>query len=142
MGDGIHLQKENPEPEMYALDAFFSEKPEVRPLFDALARRILAAHPDTFIKVQKSQISFCGEKPFCWAWLPIRDHIKGRPEHYLVVSFGLDREIVHPRLVDTANPYPGRWTHHVIVGRLEEIDAELMRWIDLAYHWKNGSVAR
>lgn len=117
--------------------SFFDKQLEVKPIFDALANRILQRYPDTSIKVQKSQISFCGRKPFCWAWLPIRGGIKGRPEQYLIVSFGLNREIIHPRLVDTTEPYPGRWTHHVIVGGSDEIDAQLMDWIDQAHGWKN-----
>lgn len=108
------------------------------PLFEALAEAILARHPATEVRVQASQISFRGPRPFCAAWLPIRRGIKGRPEHYLVVSFGLDREIRHPRLVDTTEPYPGRWTHHSIVATTDDIDEDLLGWIDLAHAWKNG----
>ena len=121
----------------YSVETFFQSKPEVRLIYDALSQRVLQLYPDAFIKVQKSQISFCGPRPFCWAWLPVRGGIKGRPEQYLIVSFGLNREIIHSRLVDTAQPNPGRWTHHMIIGSIEEIDAELMDWIDQAYHWKN-----
>ncbi len=55
------------------------------------------------------------------------------------MSFGLDREIVHPRLVDTVEPYPGRWTHHTIVGDNADINPQLLDWIDLAHAWKNGN---
>ena len=123
--------------ENYTGSGFFEKQPEVKPIFEALAKRILEIYPDTLIKVQKSQISFCGRKPFCWAWLPIRGGIKGRPEQYLIVSFGLNRENIHPRLVGTTEPYPGRWTHHVIVGGSDEIDSELMDWIGQAHEWKN-----
>jgi hypothetical protein len=122
-----------------AVTAFFARQPDVLPLFDALAAAILARHPATEVRVQASQVSFRAPRPFCAAWLPIRRNIKGRPDHYLVVSFGLDREIRHPRLVDTVKPYPGRWTHHCIVADTGEIDEELLGWIDLAYTWKNGS---
>ncbi len=121
----------------YSVEAFFSRKPEERSFFDALAQRIFKLFPDVFIKVQKSQIAFCGSRSFCWVWLPIRDGIKGRPERYLIVSFGLNREIVHPRLVGTMQPVPDRWTHHTILGSTKEIDDELMDWIAQAYHWKN-----
>ena len=30
-------------------------------------------------------------------------------------------------------PYPNRWTHHVVVSRLEELDEELMDWLREAY---------
>jgi len=122
------------------VSAFFSKRPEVRPFFDTITQKIFQLYPNTVIKVQKSQISFYDPKPFFWAWLPIRDGIKGRPEHYLVVSFGLDQEIINSRLVGTAQPYPGRWTHHAIISSIEEIDAELMRWIRQAHQWKNKSI--
>ena len=120
-----------------SIDQFFSGKPEVRPLFDALVERILAAYPDVAIDVQKSQISFCAPRPFCWAWLPIRDGIKGRPAHYLIITFGLNHKISHTRIAETVQPYPGRWTHHVIISQVAEIDVELMAWIDQAYQWKS-----
>jgi hypothetical protein len=34
--------------------------------------------------------------------------------------------------------YPGRWTHHVILATIADIDAELMGWIALAHAWKHG----
>lgn len=120
----------------YSVEAFFSRKPEERSLFDALSQRIFEHFPDVSIKVQKSQIAFCCARPFCWVWLPIRDGIKGRPERYLIASFGLNQEIVHTRLVGTTQPIPGRWTHHTIIGSIAEIDDELMDWIARAYHWK------
>jgi hypothetical protein len=117
--------------------AFFDREPEVLPIFNALSKAIIQRHPGTQVLVQKSQVSFRDPRPFCAAWLPIRRDIKRRPDHYLVVSFGLDREIVHPRLVDTVEPYPGRWTHHVILATPADIDRDLMDWIDLAHAWKH-----
>lgn len=111
-------------------------------LFDAFVKTISGIYPEMVIKVQKSQIAFCGEKPFCWVWLPIRSGIKGRPAHYIILSFGLNREISHPRLVGTTEAYPGRWTHHAIISRMEEIDEVLLRWIDEAYDWKNPRGAK
>ena len=121
----------------YSAKEYFHKQPEVQHIFDALAQKILERYPGAFTKVQKSQIAFSGSKPFCWAWLPIRGGIKGRPERYLILSFGLNREIEHPRLIGTVEPRPGRWMHHVIIGTIDEIDAEVMGWIDQAYHWKN-----
>ena len=30
-------------------------------------------------------------------------------------------------------PYPGRWTNHVLLSREDEIDEELMDWLREAY---------
>jgi len=59
----------------------------------------------------------------------------GRPAVYIIVSFGLPSRIVSPRVVEAVEPYPNRWTHHVIVAAPEDVDEQLMDWIDLSYHF-------
>jgi len=35
--------------------------------------------------------------------------------------------------IDVATePYPNRWTHHVMIGAEDEIDGELLSWIEEA----------
>lgn len=34
-----------------------------------------------------------------------------------------------PRIEAASEPYPNRWTHHVLISDLNEIDDELMGWI-------------
>ena len=34
-----------------------------------------------------------------------------------------------PRIDAAVEPYPNRWTHHVLVQGMEEIDEELMGWV-------------
>ena len=78
---------------------FFERDPQARVILDVLARKILDRHPDTDVRTGKSQISFCGPRPYCWAWLPIRKGIKGRPD---------------------------------------ELDDQLLDWIEQARIWRNG----
>lgn len=120
------------------VEGFFDDHPQLLPLFENFAQKVQHQHPETFIKVQKTQIGFCDPKAYCWVWLPIRAGISGRPESYLVVSFGLNHQVHHPRLIDAVEPYPNRWTHHTIVSREEELDMELMGWIREAHDWKKG----
>ena len=47
----------------------------------------------------------------------------------MTVTFGLDYRKESPRIDVVTEPYPGRWTHHVMVGNAEEIDEELIGWI-------------
>ena len=37
------------------------------------------------------------------------------------------------RAAAQTEPYPGRWTVHIVIGRAEEIDGELMGWAEEAY---------
>lgn len=59
--------------------------------------------------------------------------MKGWPEHGIIVSFGLFYRLESPRIAVAVEPYPNRWTHHVVVSDEHELDAELMSWISDAY---------
>ena len=47
----------------------------------------------------------------------------------LTITFGLPRRVESTRINAAAEPRPGRWTHHVMIGTGEEIDDELLAWI-------------
>lgn len=113
---------------------FFGGAPEGFALYAGLERRILAAHPQVTVKVQKTQITFSARFGFAWFWLPDR-RVKGCPEAKLMVSFGLDHRVESPRIFAAVEPYPNRWTHHVIVQSADEIDDKLMGWIREAYEF-------
>ena len=49
------------------------------------------------------------------------------------MTFGLARRLDDPRIAQAVEPYPNRWTHHVLVQTPEEVDETLLRWIDEAY---------
>ncbi len=112
----------------------FDKVPGTLPLYEAFEQRVLAAHPDVTIMVKATQVSFYNTHAFAWAWPPFRKR-KGWPDKYMLVTFGLDHQFVHPRIAESVEPYPNRWTHHVIVQRVEEIDDELMGWIEESYQF-------
>ena len=108
---------------------FFQQDPEALPLYEKFEALVMAHCPDTAIKVQKSQISFSNRHLFaCVSFLKVR-RAKDRPPHYIVVTFGLGRRLPSPRIDGAVEPYPGRWTHHILISSPEQIDAELMEWI-------------
>ena len=108
---------------------FFDEHPEAFPLYKALEDRILADIRDVNIKVQKSQIAFANRHNFAFvSFLPVRK-AKERPKVYITVTFGLDYKKESPRVDVATEPYPNRWTHHMLISSVDEIDDELMSWI-------------
>lgn len=111
---------------------FFEKMPQALPLYEAFVAGLDARLPKYNTKVQKTQISFSNKHGFAFVWLPIRK-MKGRPEVYIIVTFGLARQVVDPRILESVEPYPRRWTHHVIVSQVEEIDTQLMDWVEEAY---------
>ncbi|HIR51501.1 MAG TPA: hypothetical protein IAA53_09575 [Candidatus Avoscillospira avicola] len=111
---------------------FFDKMPAMLPVYARLREQLEAAYPDLGIRVGKSQISFRNRYGFAAASLPWR-RVKGWPAEYLLVTFGLARRLDDPRIAQAVEPYPNRWTHHVLVQTPEEVDETLLRWIDEAY---------
>jgi hypothetical protein len=107
---------------------FFNRMPGTLDLFSCLRCCILERFGQTGINVRKSQIDFCQKRSFASVWLPI-SRIKGRPKKYIVLTFYLGHRIESPRIVQTIEPYPNRFTHHLLISGRQEIDEELLDWL-------------
>ena len=128
-------------PENYAADVlfFFDGHPTELALYEALFRRMEEAFPAGRVKVQKTQISFYGRHLFAMVSLPVRRR-KDWPKTCLVVTVGLGYRLDSPRVAAASEPYPGRWTHHILVAEEDQIDGELMGWLQEA--WDFGARKR
>lgn len=126
-------------PEHYQSDVwmYFDGHPEERALYEVLFGLLERRFPDARVKVQKSQISFYNRHLFAAASLPVRRK-KNWPERCILVTFGLEHRLESPRIAVATEPYPNRWTHHVVVARAEELDEELMDWLEEAYTFALG----
>ena len=117
---------------------FFDEKPAALPLYEAFAKRLLAEIDNVTVKVQKTQISFSNKYNFAFvSLLPVRK-AKARPETWITVTFGLRYKKESPRIDVAIEPYPNRWTHHMLISSVDEIDDELMGWIKEAAAFSAG----
>lgn len=111
---------------------FFDAHPDAFPLYDKFEKCVTEHVPEARIKVQKTQISFYNRHMFaCVSFARVRKK-KDCPDSYIVVTFGLDYRAVSPRIDIATEPYPNRWTHHVLISELSEIDDELMVWVEEA----------
>ena len=121
-------------PEHYAADVlfFFDGHPEELALYEVLFHRMEEAFPEGRVKVQKTQISFYGRHLFAAASLPVRRR-KDWPRTCLVVTIGLGHRLDSHRVAVASEPYPGRWTHHILVTEAGQIDEELMGWLQEAW---------
>ena len=113
---------------------FFDRLPRFLPVYETLRETLAARYPEMTVKVAKTQISFRSRSVFAMVSLPYRRK-REWPKEYLMVSFGLSAQGPSPRIAASAEAYPGRWTHHVLVERPEDLDAELLGWIDEAYRF-------
>ena len=107
---------------------FFDQMPEALPLYQKFEREVLSRVEDVRIKVQKTQITYSNRHVFaCVSFAKVRK-AKERPPVYIVVTFGLAYKKESPRIDIATEPYPNRWTHHVLVSEEEQIDGELLGW--------------
>ncbi len=108
---------------------FFEGHMGALPLYEKLEEQILTDIDNVRIKVQKSQISFYNKHMFaCVSFARVRKK-KDCPENYIVVTFGLEHKADSFRIDIATEPYPNRWTHHLLISDLDEIDEELIGWI-------------
>jgi hypothetical protein len=122
------------------IDTYLAREPRALPLYLEIEALLLAAFPGAHVDVQRSQITFRlqptlepgqppgRERTLAAVWLPIHP-VAGRPEVYVVLTFGLRRRVDDPRIVEAVEPYPGRWTHHMIISSAAQIDEQVLAWL-------------
>lgn len=113
---------------------FWNEFPDMLPVYEALSGGLTARYPDMTVKVSKTQISFYNRHMFAMA-STCKKRKKDWPKEFVMVSLGLPYLLESPRVLAAVEPYPGRWTHHIAVTEIAELDEELFRWIDEAYRF-------
>ncbi len=112
---------------------FFDKQPAALPLYKAFEARLLAVFPETKIRVQKSQISFFNRHLYaCVSFQRVRKKAE-LPDPYIVITLGLSYPLASDRVAVKTEPYPGRWTTHIVIGSAAEIDDELISWLLQAY---------
>jgi len=122
---------------MTTADEFFAVDTYEQRIFDLLLVSLRRRYPSTETEVQKTDVALQeGGRPFAYVWVPGVRRIPGRPLHYVIVSFGLNRCIDDPRMTEVTQSYPGRWMHHVVVAEPADIDDTLIGWLTAARNWK------
>jgi len=117
---------------------FFDQKPNALPLYVSFREQALKHLSPVNIQVKKTQISFTNRHLFsAVSFMPVRK-AKERPDPYITVTFGLAHRVISPRIDAAVEAYPNRWTHHVILGTVDEIDTELLSWLKEAADFSNS----
>lgn len=112
---------------------FFDGKPKALEIYLALCEQLEARFDLLRYKLSKSQISFYNRRLFaCVSFARVKRKAELPPE-YLVLTLGLPGPLESPRIAVRTEPYPGRWTHHIVLSSPEELDEELMGWLRQAY---------
>lgn len=112
---------------------FFDKHPDALTLYEAFTDAVKTMYPDTEIRVQKTQISFYDVHMFACASFARVKKKKELPDPYLVITLGMPYPLESPRVAVKTEPYPGRWTTHIVVGEVGDIDDELLSWVREAH---------
>lgn len=98
-------------------------------LFCAIEAHLLSRYPDVTVKHDRTQTAFVRKVQFAWVSLPRRKSDAGA----VMLSIGAPAPIVSPRMLHAAEVAPGRWMHHMLIRRPEELDAEVIAWLEQAW---------
>ena len=110
----------------------FDAVPGAYRIYRTLKEAILKACPDAQLCVQKTQITFYNPRVFACDSLLRAGRKTDLPNPWITVTLELPYRLCSPRAAICTEPYPGRWTTHIVVGSPEEIDGELLSWVEEA----------
>ena len=128
--------------ELLEIEAFFSKDPECVPLARKLFTALFARYPEAQLKISKSQAALYEPGPFCMVWLPEHGGFRHRTPHCLALTFGLGERLENSRIEQTVEPYPNRWTHHLLLHDSADLDEELFCWINRSRAFKQECLRR
>lgn len=122
---------------MRELDAdalmFFDQHMDILPLYQAFEELLFDSFPVVNKRVQKTQITFSNRHVFaCVSFARVKRKTE-LPMRFIVITIGLPAPLDSERVAVKTEPYPGRWTHHIVVNKPEELDEELLSWVREAY---------
>ncbi len=112
---------------------FFDAYPYGPSLFAALETTIFERLPEAKKRVQKTQITYYRRHVFaCISFARVKRKAE-LPKTWLTLTLGLPYPLESDRVAVKTEVYPGRWTTHLVIGSKEELDGELLEWLEQAY---------
>ncbi len=94
---------------------FFAGHPASLPLYLCLEEKIITLFPQAQKRVQKTQITFFHRHVFaCVSFARVRRK-QEQPEGSVVLTLSLPSPLESPRAAVQTEPYPGRWTCHLVI---------------------------
>lgn len=112
---------------------FFDRHQDLLPLYIAWTEGLSRRFPGFSVKVCKTQISFFSRRLFaCVSFLRVKKRAD-TPASYLTLTLGLPAPLSSDRVAVQTEPYPGRWTAHIPLYSLDDLDEELWDWTAQAH---------
>ena len=112
------------------VEEFFEGHPASRRLFDVVVRAIAKfGHAD--VKVEKSQVCFRRKRTVAVVWMPGK-YLKGTTAP-LVLTLSFREHDESPRWKEITQVSANRFTHHLELHRIEDIDEQVEKWLGAAW---------
>ena len=108
------------------LGEYFAGQDDSRRIFEALCSAIDALG-SVQVRVTKSQVAFRRRKAFAWAWMPGK-YLHGQHAPLVLTLSFLYRD-ASPRWKEIVEPRPGRFTHHLELYSVNDIDDQVRDWL-------------
>lgn len=124
----------------YTLQMLFAGRPASLKLF-RMVRKYLQSLDSVQMSVGKTQVSFGTSRKFAWVWLP-QKWVKKRPDNSITLAFSLPKHVKHKRIEAAVEPYPKRWTHHVIIEKESDLDERVKSWLLKAFKYSARTQAK
>ena len=97
-------------------------------VFARVHAALVATRPDVTVRVSRSQVAFRLRRGFAFLWEPGR-YLR-HPTAEVVLSLALDVRLASPRFKEVV--HPGPWMHHLEIHAVEDVDDEVLGWLDAA----------
>ncbi len=112
---------------------FFDRHLAALPLYESFAEKVFELFPTTSLRVQKTQITFSDRHVYACVSFARVKHKADLPDPYITVTLGLPYPLQSDRVAVRTEPYPGRWTTHLVIGLRSEMDDEFFTWVRQAH---------
>lgn len=115
--------------------SFFEDHLSALPLYEAFEKELFRRYPQCERRIQKTQISFYNTHMFaCVSFAKVKRKAE-MPDPCIVITLGLPYSLNTGRAAVKSEPYPGRWTTHIVIGSINELDEELYSLVEEAYDY-------
>lgn len=117
--------------ESATLEGFCDGQPDSARLLKAVLAMLDEIGPYS-VRVGKSQVTVRRRAAFAWVWMP-RRVLRGRGAP-LVLTVGLHRRDSSSRWKQIVEPHPGRFTHHLELRTVSDLDEEVRTVLSEAWN--------
>jgi predicted transport protein len=125
-----HLPDSIYNPYMRTVEDYFLGYPESHRIFEAI-RSVILALGEVEIRVSKSQVAFRTRKNIAVTWMPAL-YLKGKTAP-LVLTLLFHSPDPSPRWKEIVQTSPNRFTHHLELASVQDVDEQVRNWLALAY---------